>query len=43
MVKITFVLIFSDPEIVLSLCFVFSDPEAMFLHFCPFLIKIMGM
>ena len=36
MVENTFLLIFSDPEIVFSLCFVCSDPEIMFLHLCPF-------
>ena len=39
MVKNTFLLIFSDSEIVFSHCFVPLDPEIKFLHLCPFLIK----
>ena len=42
MVKNTFLLIFSDPEIVFSLCFVCLDPEIRFLHLCSFLIKNYG-
>ena len=42
-VKNTFLSIFSNPEMVFSLCFVCSDREITFLRLCPFLIKIMGM
>ena len=38
MLKYTFLFIFSGPEIVYSLCFVFSDSNIMFLHLRPFIL-----
>ena len=41
-VKSTFLLIFSDTEIVFSLCFVCLSPEIKLLHLCPFFAKYYG-
>ena len=44
MVKKTFLFIFSNLEIVFhSVLYAKINPEIMFLHLCPFLIKIMGL